>query len=72
MIEYLQQERIDRVSIMGLATDYCVRFTALDAIQLGLRTSLIVDGCRGVDLHPGDVQRAIEEMELAGIELVSS
>ena len=52
---------------MGLATDYCVKATALDAAALGFRTHLIEDGCRGVNLHPGDVARALEEMKQAGI-----
>jgi nicotinamidase/pyrazinamidase len=56
---------------MGLATDYCVKFTALDARNLGFETFLITDGCRGVDLNPGDVDSAIEEMRAAGVIPVS-
>ena len=43
------------VYVCGLATDYCVKFTALDARQLGFKTHLIEDACRGVNLKPGDV-----------------
>jgi nicotinamidase/pyrazinamidase len=57
---------------MGLATDYCVKYTALDARSLGFDVTLIEDGCRGVDLHTGDVGRAIEEMISADITIVSS
>ena len=57
---------------MGLATDYCVKFTALDARQLGFNTFLIEDGCRGVRLKPGDVERAVEEMKRAGVVVVDS
>lgn len=53
---------------MGLATDYCVRFTALDAIREGFRATLISDGCRGINLQSGDIDRAIDEMKQAGVE----
>jgi len=52
---------------MGLATDYCVRFTALDAVQEGFETTLILDGCRGVELQPGDIAKALEELIRAGV-----
>jgi len=60
------------VAVLGLATDYCVKATALDAHRLGLRVRLIVDGCRAVELQPGDGERAIAEMLAAGIEVVTS
>jgi nicotinamidase/pyrazinamidase len=52
---------------MGLATDYCVKFTALDARQLGFKTSFIADASRGVELKHGDAAQAIEEMRRAGV-----
>lgn len=66
---WLKSKNVDRVSIMGLATDYCVKFTALDAIELGFETELILEGCRGVELQPGDVERAIAELEARGVRL---
>lgn len=69
--QYLREANVSDVYIMGLATDYCVKFTALDAVRLGFTTYLIEDGCRGVDLQPGDSQRAIEEMQAAGVRLKS-
>ena len=57
---------------MGLATDYCVKFTALDAVRLGFKTFLIEDGCRGVELAEGDTARAIEEMKQAGVIVITS
>ena len=51
---------------MGLATDYCVKFTALDALQLGYETFLIEDGCRGVELAEGEIAAAILEMKSVG------
>lgn len=65
----LRQHGIEEVYIMGLATDYCVKYTALDARQLGFRTHVIVSGCRGVELHPGDIQRALAELQAAGVVL---
>lgn len=70
LFEFLSEHGISEVVIMGLATDYCVKFTALDAVKLGLKTSVIQEGCRGVDLNPGDVWRAYEEMKMAGVVLI--
>jgi nicotinamidase/pyrazinamidase len=50
---------------MGLALDYCVKYSALDARQLGLNTHVILDGCRGIELKPGNIERAFEEMKRA-------
>ena len=72
LTKLLRDQRIGQVYVMGLATDYCVRFTALDAIREGFQTRLILDGCRGVDLNVGDIERAIEAMEQAGVELTNS
>jgi len=58
--------------VLGLATDYCVKATALDALRLGFRVALVVDGCRAVDLQAGDGARAIAEMQAAGVTLVTS
>lgn len=70
--DYLRSNHVGRVFVMGLATDYCVKFTALDARTLGFETILVTDGCRGVNLQPGDVDRAIAEMREAGVELMTS
>ena len=66
----LRARGIERVVVLGLATDYCVRATALDAVALGYDTTLVVDGARPVELEPGDGQRAIDEMGAAGVALV--
>ena len=67
-LEGLLRERgVGRVVVCGLATDYCVKATALDAIRLGFETALLVDAVRPVDLAPGDGERAIEEMTSAGV-----
>jgi nicotinamidase/pyrazinamidase len=66
----LRGRGVRRVVICGLATDYCVRDTALDAVALGYRTSVLVDGVRAVDLRPGDGSGALAELVEAGVELV--
>ncbi len=68
--EYLQGQGVTDVYICGLATDYCVKATALDAVGLGFKTFLVEDACRGVELQSGDVGRAIEEMQERGVEIV--
>ncbi len=60
---------VRRVAIAGLATDYCIRATALDAVRLGYRTRVLLAGIRPVDLAPGDGERALAEMAAAGVEL---
>ncbi len=66
----LRAHGVDKIFIMGLATDYCVKFTALDAIGLGYRVHIVEPGCRGVDVQPGDVTRALDEMRQAGVRVV--
>ena len=70
--EYLRQRKISKLYVVGLATDYCVKFTVLDALHLGFETTVIVDGCRGIDLQPGQVKAALEQMRAAGAELIES
>ncbi|MEW6159654.1 MAG: bifunctional nicotinamidase/pyrazinamidase [Verrucomicrobiota bacterium] len=70
--DFLRGRGVTDVFVAGLATDYCVKFTALDALGLGFKTHLIEDACRGVNLRPGDVPRAVEEMRAAGVEILQS
>lgn len=70
--DYLQEQGIDEVYVVGLATDYCVKFTALDAASLGLRTRVIKDACRGVNIEPQDSELAFKAMQDAGCEVISS
>jgi nicotinamidase/pyrazinamidase len=69
--DYLNGQGIDELAIMGLATDYCVKFTALDARRLGFKTSLIKEGVRGVEINPGDCEKALRAMEDAGVKIIS-
>ncbi len=70
--DYLKERGVTDVVIAGLATDYCVKFTALDAVQLGFKTSVVIDACRGVEVSSGDSARAVEEMKEAGVQIVQS
>ena len=63
----LHDAGIERVVVCGLATDYCVKATALDAARLGFETVVLLDAIRAVDLGPGDGERAIDEMRAAGV-----
>ena len=65
----LRERGISRLVIAGLATDYCVRATALDALRLGYRVTVLREAVRAVDLAPGDGARALAELEAAGAEL---
>jgi len=69
---YLQSKDVEQLFIVGLATDYCVKFTALDAVNLGFVTTVIVDAVKAVNLHPEDQENAIETMRLAGIQIIKS
>ena len=72
LARHLREVGASDVYLLGLATDYCVKFSALDAAQTGFRTWLVEDGCRGVDLEAGDSRRAREEMLRAGVHMVRS
>jgi len=60
------------LTICGLATDYCVKFTALDAVALGYSVQVVIDACRGVGIPAGNIEASIKEMEEAGITIVKS
>ena len=70
--EWLRNRGVRDVYVMGLATDYCVKATVLDAKRLGFNTYMIEDGCRGVELTPGDTKLAIERIRDAGVRVVRS
>jgi nicotinamidase/pyrazinamidase len=72
LADWLRERWITRVYVMGLATDYCVKATALDARDLGFDTWVIEDGCRTVDVGKGDGDRALAAMRTAGVTIVES
>ena len=70
--DFLKARGVTHVDVLGLATDYCVKFTALDAAALGFHTALVEDASRGVGIQPEDIPNAIEEMRHAGVEIKTS
>ena len=70
--EWLKGKNASELYFCGLATDYCVKFSALDAIHLGFKVYLIQDACRGINLKPYDVNDAIDEMRRAGVVAIQS
>ena len=69
---YLGEKQVDQLYVVGLATDYCVKFTALDAAALGFETTVITDAVRAVNLDPDDGSKALEEMQQSGVRLLKS
>ena len=67
--ELLRERGIDQVTVVGLATDYCVKNTALDALRAGLDVTVDTTAVRGVDVAPGDSERALAELRDAGAAL---
>ena len=66
----LARDGATRLVVCGLATDYCVRATALDGVRLGYETAVLLDAVRAVDLQPGDGEKALDEMADGGVALV--
>lgn len=67
--DILRERGVERVVVVGLATDYCVKATALDAVALGFGTTVVRDGVRPVELEPGDGEKALDAMADAGVAL---
>ena len=72
LADLLAAAGVDQVCVGGLATDYCVRATVLSALSRGLGVSLLTDAVAGVNVQPGDAQRAVEEMVAAGAQLTTT
>ncbi len=70
--QILRDRGVEEVYVLGLATDYCVKYTVLDALQLNFKTWLIKDATRGVELKEGDITAAFQEMEKAGAGMILS
>lgn len=68
LADLLRSLGVERIFVGGLATDYCVKHTVLDGLREGFKVVLLEDAIRGVDLKPGDSERAIAEMVQAGTE----
>lgn len=70
--ELLQKKKITHLYVVGLATDYCVKFSVLDALSLGYKVYVVEDACRGVNLNKEDSANALKEMHRAGAQLIQS
>jgi nicotinamidase/pyrazinamidase len=70
--DLLRERGVDRLFVTGLATDYCVKQSVLDALRLAFDVTVVEDAVRGVDVQPGDSERALEEMERAGAHVTTS
>lgn len=68
---WLRERGISQLVALGLATDYCVKFTVLDALELGYEVTVISDGCRGVNINPQDSLMAFQDMSVAGATIVT-
>lgn len=68
----LRTRGVTEIYVLGLATDYCVKWTALDGLRLGFRVHVIEDGCRGVGLAPSDIPNALAELRSAGVQVAHS
>jgi len=72
MAAYLHEAGVTEVYLAGLALDYCVKSSALDAIAEGFATYVIIDACRGINMVRGDVERAITTMVTAGVAIITA
>ena len=69
LAEVLRAHDVTSVVVAGLATDYCIKATALDALRLGFAVTVVRDGVAAVDVQPGDGDRALAELKAAGVTL---
>jgi len=67
---WLRERGITHLQMLGLATDYCVKYSVLDALELGYQVQVIKEGCRGVDIHPDDSKTAFAQMQAQGAEII--
>ena len=69
---FLKKNKISEIYLVGLATDYCIRYSALDGLRLGFKVFVIADACRGINLKPNDVEKALEEIKKSGGQIIYS
>ncbi|MCH7758957.1 bifunctional nicotinamidase/pyrazinamidase [Patescibacteria group bacterium] len=72
LADLFESNNIKKVYIGGLATDYCVKASAIDAVKLGFKTFLLLDVCRAVNLKPGDGEEAVKEMIDLGVKVINT
>ena len=69
LAEQLRARGVTDVAVAGLATDYCVKATALDALAAGFGVTVLANASRAVEVQPGDGQRALEELAVKGVRV---
>ncbi len=72
LAEFLREKGVEHIYLCGLATDYCVKFTALDGLKEGFETTILADLCRGVNMESGDSQKALDELHQRGAQITHS
>jgi nicotinamidase/pyrazinamidase len=72
LADYLQSRAIDEIYVAGVATDYCVLYSVIDAIDLGFTVHVVVDACKGINLNPGDVDEALATMREKGAQMITT
>lgn len=72
LAEYLRKKGITEVHFAGLATDYCVKFSALDAARLGFKTFVVIDACRAININLNDEAQTLQELRDAGVQIIES
>ncbi|MEG3014683.1 MAG: isochorismatase family protein, partial [Cetobacterium sp.] len=70
LLEILKENLVTELFILGLATDYCVKYTVLDALELGFKVNVVSNGCKGVNLSPNDSDNALLEMKNKGAKII--
>lgn len=70
LAKYLHQNHIDEITIVGVATDYCILYSVLDALKLGFKVDVIIDACKPINLHPDDEKKSIEMMQKQGARIL--
>jgi nicotinamidase/pyrazinamidase len=70
--DYLKTRNVSEVFLAGVATDYCVLYSAFDAIDLGFQVTVICDACRPINLNPADEKKALEAMAAKGVKIQTS
>ncbi len=70
--DFLKEHHVTDVYLVGIATDYCIKYSAIDAFHLGFNVFVIEDGCSGINLKPNDSEEALAEIEKLGVKIINS
>lgn len=72
LADYLKAKEVEELYVCGLTTEYCVKFTSIDAVKNGFKTFLFTDSIAAVNMNPGDAEKALEEMQQEGVIFLTS